>query len=173
MRAGALSLLLASALILLSAAGVSADANPANHGHHYGQLKHQHVPAAPPPVQVPPPPAQVPPPPAQVPPPTTTTPPPTTTTPPSATTAPRPAPGGPASSLSQIAATITSEVPPATEIRPALPLPQEVKIVSALPQHDPLWWLLLVLVATLAVLWLFVSVQLARTAFKRRAAQVS
>jgi hypothetical protein len=41
------------------------------------------------------------------------------------------------------------------------------------PQRDQLWWLLLVLAATLAVLWLFVSVQLARTALRRRAGQVS
>ena len=60
--ASALALFAAVALIPFSAAGVSADANPANHGHHYGQLKHR--PAPPPPV-VPPvvvkPPAVVPP----------------------------------------------------------------------------------------------------------------
>jgi hypothetical protein len=62
----------AAAVVALSCASISmtglvvfADANPNNHGHHYGQLKHQHppVPAAqPPPAVVPPPPGIVPPP---------------------------------------------------------------------------------------------------------------
>jgi len=62
-------------------------------------------------------------------------------------------------------------MPPAAEIQPVVP--PEVKVVRAIPQHDPLWWLLLVLVAALAVLWLFVTVQLARAVLKRPAAQVS
>jgi hypothetical protein len=143
-RAAALSLLTSVALILLSAVSVSADANPANNGHHYGQLKHHGAP---------PPPAQVPP---------------TTNTPPPAPTASRPA-----SALNHGVEAITSAVLPVAETRPAMPQTQAVKIVRAVPQRDQLWWLLLVLAATLAVLWLFVSVQLARTALRRRAGQVS
>jgi hypothetical protein len=101
-----------------------------------------------------------------VPPATTTTPPPTTNTPP-------PAASAPASALNHGVEAITSAVFPVAEVRAALPQPQEVKIVRAVPQRDQLWWLLLVLAATLAVLWLFVSVQLARTAWRRRAGQVS
>jgi hypothetical protein len=141
-------------LILLSAVSVSADANPANNGHHtghhYGQLKHHGAP----------------PPPAQAPPPTTNTPPP-------ATTAPRPAASAPAAALNHGVEAITSAMSPVAETRPAMPQTQAVKIVRAVPQRDQLWWLLLVLAATLAVLWLFVSVQLARTALRRRAGQVS
>jgi hypothetical protein len=133
-------------LILLSAVSVSADANPANNGHHtghhYGQLKHHGAPQ----------------PPAQVPP--------TTTSPPPAATAP-------AAALNHGVEAITSAVSPVAETRPAAPQTQAVKIVRAVPQRDQLWWLLLVLAATLAVLWLFVSVQLARTAPRRRAGQVS
>jgi hypothetical protein len=101
-----------------------------------------------------------------VPPATTTTPPPTTNTPP-------PAASAPASALNHGVEAITSAVFPVAEVRAALPQPQEVKIVRAVPQRDQLWWLLLVLAATLAVLWLFVSVQLARTAWRRRAGEVS
>jgi hypothetical protein len=136
-RAAALSLLTSVALILLSAVSVSADANPANHGHHYGQVKHRGAP---------PPQAQVPP---------------ATTTPP------------PSAALNHGVEAITSAMSPVAETRPAMPQTQAVKIVRAVPQRDQLWWLLLVLAATLAVLWLFVSVQLARTGLQRRAGQVS
>jgi hypothetical protein len=171
-RVGAISLLLAAAMIPLSAVSVSADPNFDNPGHHYGWLKH-HVPPPPPPpppVPAPPPPVTTPPPTTTTPPPTTTTPPPATTTPPAATTQPQAA-SAPASAFGQNAGTIASAMPPATEIKPVVP--PEVKIVRAIPQRDPLWWLLLVLVAALAVLWLFVTVQLARAALKRPAAQVS
>lgn len=40
-------------------------------------------------------------------------------------------------------------------------------------RHDELWWLLLILAAALAALWLFAVVQLGRASMKRRAAQVS
>jgi hypothetical protein len=148
-RAAALSLLTSVALILLSAVSVSADANPANHGHHYGQVKHRGTP-----------------PPAQAPPPATTTQPPATNTSAPATTSP-------AAALSHGVEAITSAMSPVAETRPATPQTQAVKIVRAVPQRDQLWWLLLVLAATLAVLWLFVSVQLARTALQRRAGPVS
>jgi hypothetical protein len=127
------------ALILLSAVSVSAEANPANNGHHYGQVKHRGTPPPPPPAQVPP----------------------VTTTPP------------PAAALNHGVEAITSAMSPVAETRPAMPQTQAVKIVRAVPQRDQLWWLLLVLASTLAVLWLFVSVQLARTAMRRRAGQVS
>jgi hypothetical protein len=58
-----------------------------------------------------------------------------------------------------------SLVEPSAEVNPIMAKP-----VGAVPKGVPFWWLLLVLAATLAILWLFVSVQLARTAFKRRAA---
>ena len=165
MRVGAISLLLAAAMIPLSAVNVSADPNFDNPGHHYGWLKH-HVPPPPPP----PPPVPAPPPPVTTPPPPTTTPAPATTTPPATTTQP-PAASAPGSALGQSSRTVATALPPAAEIRPVAP--SEVKIVKAMPQRDPLWWLLLVLVAALAALWLFVAVQLARTAWKRPAVQVS
>jgi hypothetical protein len=137
------------ALILLSAVSVSADANPANNGHHtgnhYGQVKHHGAP----------------PPPAQAPPPTTNTPPP-------ATTASRPA-----SALNHGVEAITSAVLPVAETRPAMPQTQAVKIVRAVPQRDQLWWLLLILAVALAALWSFAAVQLGRASMQRRAAQVS
>jgi hypothetical protein len=148
-RAAALSLLTSVALILLSAVSVSADANPANHGHHYGQVKHRGTP-----------------PPAQAPPPTTTTQPPTTNTPPPATTAP-------AAALNHGVEAISSAISPVAETRPATPQTQAVKIVRAVPQRDQLWWLLLILAAALAALWSFAAVQLGRASMQRRAAQVS
>lgn len=66
----------AAAVVALSCAWIPvtglvvfADANPSNHGHHYGQLKHQHppVPAPQPPPAPAPPPAPKPNPPAIVP----------------------------------------------------------------------------------------------------------
>jgi hypothetical protein len=65
---------------------------------------------------------------------------------------------------------IASVEAPPLEVKPLLPMPVDVNIAKRAPQNDQLWWLLLVLAATLAILWLFVSVQLARPAFKRRAA---
>jgi hypothetical protein len=149
-KAAALSLLTSVALILLTAVSVSAEANPANHGHHYGQLKHQ---AAPPPPVPAPPPAQI--------------------TPPPATTVQPPPVSMPAPAKTSNAGIVAAVVPPAMEILPASQQPLVVKAVKALPQHDPLWWLLLLLAATLAVLWLFVYVQLARIGVKRRLAQVN
>jgi hypothetical protein len=151
-KAAALSLLTSVALILLTAVSVSAEANPANHGHHYGQLKHQAAP--PPPVPAPvPPPAQI--------------------TPPPATTVQPPPVSMPAPAKTSNAGIVAAVVPPAMKILPASQQPLVVKAVKALPQHDPLWWLLLLLAATLAVLWLFVYVQLARIGVKRRLAQVN
>ena len=158
MRKAAVALLASLALIPLSAAGVSADANPANHGHHYGQIKHHRAPTPPPPPVTPPAPATTP---ANVPPPATTTPP----------------PAGSGSDASHgtgsgtIGSTIASQP---LEVRPAFPSTGSVNRVTAAAQRnqDP-WWLLLILAVSLAALWSFAFVRLARIAWKRRTVQAA
>lgn len=140
-RAAALGGLLALALLPVSSLAVYADANPANHGHHYGQLKHHHGAPPPPPPPVTAPPATV------------------------------PAPGGPRNPGPGAGPAITSVAPSLAAIRVVLPpVPSgEVKLVRSVPPADQNpWWLLLILLVSLAVLWLFAVLQLTRAGLKRR-----
>jgi hypothetical protein len=162
-RAAALSLLVSFVLIPLSAVGVSADGNNGNQGNQYGQItqqgshpaaqleqsgQHDDTPIAPP----------------------TAAPAPTTQPPASQPleAAPVAPTGTSASALNSGAVATTSEAPP-LELKPVLSHSGDVNMAKAVPERDQeLWWLLLILAATLAVLWLFAFVQLARSSMKRR-----
>jgi 4-amino-4-deoxy-L-arabinose transferase-like glycosyltransferase len=155
-RAAALGGFVALALLPVSSLAVYADANPANHGHHYGQLKHHH--GAPPP---PPPPVTAPP---------------VTAPPVIAPPATAPAPGGSHNPGPGTSPAITSVAPSLAAVRIVLPpVPSgEVNLVRSVPPSDQnVWWLLLILVVSLAVLWLFAVLQLTRAGLKRRWSQAT
>ena len=144
-RAAALAGFLALALLPVSGLSVSADANPSNHGHHYGQLKHR---AGPPP--------------------------PPTVTPPT-TNAPPPPAGGPGGAQNPTGADTSMPLPrlEVKLILPRVPM-GEVNIVRAVPERDSnLWWLLVVLVIALAALWIFAALQLGRASLKSRRGQTA
>jgi len=137
-KASALAMFAVVALIPLSASGVSADANPANHGHHYGQLKHRPAPPPPPPV-VPPvvkPPA---------------------VTPPGATP---PGPGTTGTHVLLPALQIKIDSPIAG-VPGGYPL---TRSVTPRPQPGLDSWLVLALVVSVLALWIYVFVRLARSA---------
>lgn len=146
-RTCALALFAVVALIPVSTVSVYADANPANHGHHYGQLKHR--PAPPPPVN---------------PPPVVT---PAPTSPPGATHS-----GGVGAGISHVS---TQAQLPAVQIKIQLPLagvPGGEDLVRSVPQpqpppgFDP--WLILALVLSVSALWLYAFIRLARSAGRWR-----
>lgn len=144
-RASALALFALVALIPVPAVSVYADANPANHGHHYGQLKHRHAP--PPPV---------------APPPVVT---PAPTPPPGVTH-----PGGVGAGTSHVS---TQAQLPAVQIKLELPLtgvPAGNAIVRSAPQLQPGVdpWLILALVLSVFALWLYAFIRLAWSAGRRR-----
>jgi 4-amino-4-deoxy-L-arabinose transferase-like glycosyltransferase len=147
-RAAALGGFAALALLPVSSLAVYADANPDNHGHHYGQLKHHHgAPPPPPPVTAPP-----------------------VTVPPAIVPAPdgshNPGPSTAIMSIAPSPAAIRIVLPPAPS--------GEVSLVRSVPHADQsLWWLLVILVVSLAVLWLFAVLQLTRAGLKRRWSQAT
>jgi len=113
----------------MSAVPVFADANPNNHGHHYGQLKHpKHPPVA--------------------------TPTPTAASNPAATPLPTNSPGivtspGPGAGAGAAAKAVTSPKP---DIKTPL---APVAFRTPVP-NDPWWWLLLAILPTLVAVWLIV-----------------
>ncbi len=116
---------------VMSALPVYADANPNNHGHHYGQLKHPKHPPVPTPA---------------------TTPPPSPVTTPAPTSHPVSAgasQGATPAAGSFLALPVVSPIPvadtPAAQTRTAFSNPVP---------GDPLWWLLLTILPTLFAAWL-------------------
>jgi hypothetical protein len=168
-RAAALSLLVSFALIPLSAVGVFAEENNhSNNGNHYGQVaprgahpadqlqesgQHGNGPIAAPPA-APAPAAQ---PPAAQP-----------------IAAVLHAPMSTSASAVNTGAGANTAEGPALVLNPVVPQSGDVSIVRAVPQSDTeRWWLLLILAATLAVLWSFATVQLTRAGLKRRTRQAA
>jgi len=143
-----LAFLVSLTLVPLSSLSVYADANPDNHGHHYGWYKHQPSPTPPPsprPAATPTPPALLPPPVTQVQPGTQ-------------------GGGGVGAGEENTAAksTVLVHIPTGVLIAP-----------QRLPDPDEDWWLALALALVVAVFWLYVFGLLARNLVKtirRRAA---
>src|SRR5579864_342030 len=128
--------------IPLSTVSVSAAANPKNHGHHYGQLKHHH-PSPPPPHS--PPPVVVPP---------------VVIPPVNHILGGYAGIDGASVATASIATVQPSSVQGGRVPTGFLGLPETA---SQPPQGDSWWWLVLVLVIAVGALWLFVA---ARTAWR-------
>ena len=145
-----LAFLVSLTLVPLSSLSVYADANPDNHGHHYGWYKHQPSPTPPSPR-----PAATPTPPPVSPPPVTQVQPGTPGT-----------QGGVGAGAGEENIAAKSTVP--------VHVPTGVLIArQPLPDPDEDWWLVLALALVLAVFWLYVFGLLARNLVKtirRRAA---
>jgi len=112
---------------VMSALPVYADANPNNHGHHYGQLKHPKDPPVPTPATTPPP--------SPV----------TTSAPTSHPVSAGASRGAPPAASSSLALPVVSPIPVAAQTRTAFSNPVP---------GDPLWWLLLTILPTLFAAWL-------------------
>lgn len=143
-RATAVGAFVAIVLIPLSSITALADANPNNHGHHYGQLKHRHPAPQPTPSAFRP------------------------TAPPIVThlvgTVARGAGSVPGSGAAQIAAPgDTGLVHVAAG---------SINLARTSAQPDPDWWLVLAFAVTLIALWLWVLASLARSLLRRRHARV-
>jgi hypothetical protein len=142
-RAVALAGVLALAFLAVSSLGVSADANPSNHGHHYGQLKHRAAPLPPP-----------------------------TVTPPTTNPAPPPA-GGVAQKPTGTDNSVVLPPLEIKLILPHMPMGEVNIVRAVPERDSNLWWLLVVLVVTLGALWMFAAVQLGRASLKLRRGQVA
>ncbi len=137
-------------LIPMSSLVVYADANPNNHGHHYGQLKHQHPPVP----QPPPAPAPAPPP------------------------APKAKPSTITPAVSHLitavvpAATSPDSGSPSdlVPVGGAVPTPQ--RVVAAVPAfHDPTLWVVQALLPALLIVWLILLSSLRALQKRNRAVQ--
>lgn len=140
-RAGLLGsfAVIAIAFALMPAGALAA--NPNNHGHHYGQLKHRQPPPAPNPAPNPQPASH----PGQ---------------PPSHGIAPAVHAGS-----DQGLPVAASPLPAVT---PAVDRP--VKLTSVLPSDGDLWWLVLLVLPGLALIWLIAAIRISRNALRRRSA---
>lgn len=129
----------------LSSITASAAANPRNHGHHYGQLKHQHH--------------KPPPPPAHQPGPGSTS---------TGTHAGDGVNGGGAGDAgTATTGSLINNANRSADLR-RVPTGLPLTFAKVTGPSDPLWWLALAAGASLALLWLLIGALLARAVVRRR-----